>query len=88
MFAAISGAVMSSLASMLNSASTIFTLDLYRRCWREDASQKALLTINDQAVAEGKAFRVGYRRRLEGVDLIAWVKIESRKLLKVSIASK
>ena len=45
MFAAISGAVMSSLASMLNSASTIFTMDLYRRCWRENASQKALLTI-------------------------------------------
>ena len=45
MFAAISGAVMSSLASMLNSASTIFTMDLYRRWWRKNASQKDLLTI-------------------------------------------
>ena len=30
MLAAIAGAVISSLASMLNSASTIFTLDLYK----------------------------------------------------------
>jgi solute:Na+ symporter, SSS family len=45
MFAAICGAVMSSLASMLNSASTIFTIDLYRRHCRKDAPQKELLTI-------------------------------------------
>ena len=45
MFAAICGAVMSSLASMLNSASTIFTIDLYQRHWRKNAGQKALLRI-------------------------------------------
>jgi len=44
-FAAISGAVISSIASMLNSASTIFTMDLYRRHWCKDASQKTLVTI-------------------------------------------
>lgn len=43
-FAAISGAVISSLASMLNSASTIFTMDLFKRHWKKDASQKALIT--------------------------------------------
>jgi len=42
-FAAISGAVISSLASMLNSASTIFTMDLFKRHWRKDASQKELI---------------------------------------------
>jgi SSS family solute:Na+ symporter len=42
-FAAISGAVISSLASMLNSASTIFTLDLFKRHWKKDASQKTLI---------------------------------------------
>jgi SSS family solute:Na+ symporter len=42
-FAAISGAVISSLASMLNSASTIFTMDLFRRHWKKDASQKTLV---------------------------------------------
>jgi len=43
MLAAIAGAVISSLASMLNSASTIFTLDLYKRYMKKDASQKNLV---------------------------------------------
>lgn len=41
MLAAIAGAVISSLASMLNSASTIFTLDLYKVYIKKDASQKS-----------------------------------------------
>jgi len=44
-FAALSGAVISSLASMLNSASTIFTMDLYKRYWKKDVSQKSLVSI-------------------------------------------
>ncbi|MEA2062250.1 MAG: solute:sodium symporter family transporter [Gemmatimonadota bacterium] len=43
-FAAISGAVISSLASMLNSASTIFTMDLYKRHWNKDAPSHSLVT--------------------------------------------
>ena len=43
--AALAGAVISSLASMLNSASTIFTMDLYKRYWKKEASQKSLLLI-------------------------------------------
>src|SRR3972149_2110236 len=43
MLAAIAGAVISSLASMLNSASTIFTLDLYKKHFNKDASQKNLV---------------------------------------------
>ncbi|MDW7761483.1 MAG: solute:sodium symporter family transporter [Acidobacteriota bacterium] len=42
-FAAISGAVISSLASMLNSASTIFTMDLFKRHLKKDATQKTLI---------------------------------------------
>ena len=45
MFAAIFGAVMSSLDSMLNSASTIFTMDLYKRHFKKDASHKSLISI-------------------------------------------
>jgi len=45
MFAAIFGAVMSSLDSMLNSASTIFTMDLYKRHFKKDASSKSLIKI-------------------------------------------
>ncbi len=44
-FAAIAGAVISSLASMLNSASTIFTMDLYKRHFKKDASQHAVITV-------------------------------------------
>lgn len=43
MFAAIAGAVISSLASMLNSASTIFTIDVYNRMIDRNAPQKRLL---------------------------------------------
>jgi SSS family solute:Na+ symporter len=44
-FAAISGAVISSLASMLNSASTIFTMDLYQRHANPRASQGLLVAM-------------------------------------------
>jgi SSS family solute:Na+ symporter len=43
--AAILGAVVSSLASMLNSASTIFTMDLYRQYLNRGASQKNLVFV-------------------------------------------
>ncbi len=42
--AAIFGAVVSTLASMLNSASTLFTMDLYGKLFRKGASQKELVT--------------------------------------------
>ena len=42
-FAAISGAVISSLASMLNSASTIFTMDLVKRHFAPQASNRRLI---------------------------------------------
>jgi len=45
MFAAIAGAVISSLASMLNSASTIFTMDVYNRMFHRNATQKQLLIL-------------------------------------------
>lgn len=45
MFAAIAGAVVSSLASMLNSASTIFTMDVYNRMFDRNAPQKRLLLL-------------------------------------------
>jgi len=45
MFAAIAGAVISSLASMLNSASTIFTMDLYKRLIAANAPQRRLIVI-------------------------------------------
>jgi solute:Na+ symporter, SSS family len=51
LFAALFGAVMSSLDSMLNSASTIFTMDIYRRRWRPDAETHQLVTVGRVATA-------------------------------------
>ena len=45
MFAALFGAVLSSLDSMLNSASTIFTMDLYKRHLRPEAGTKHLVRV-------------------------------------------
>jgi len=45
MFAAIAGAVISSLASMLNSASTIFTMDLYHRLIDRQAAPLRLVWL-------------------------------------------
>jgi len=45
MFAAMFGAIMSSLDSMLNSASTIFTMDIYKRHLKKDASPRSVVLI-------------------------------------------
>ena len=44
-FAALSAAVISSLASMINSTSTIFTMDIYRQYINKNASEKKLVHI-------------------------------------------
>lgn len=49
--AALLGAVVSSLASMLNAASTIFTMDLWKRYFRPESSEKALVLTGRTTVA-------------------------------------
>ncbi len=44
-FAAIFGAIISSLASMLNSASTIFTMDIFKRHIKPDLQQKTIVLV-------------------------------------------
>lgn len=53
MMAAILGAVLSSLAAMLNAASTIFTMDIFRQYFKLDASQGMLVGV-------GRACVVGF----------------------------
>lgn len=51
LFAALFGAVMSSLDSMLNSASTILTMDLYKRHINRDANTRRLVRVGRIATA-------------------------------------
>ena len=51
MFAALFGAVMSSLDSMLNSAATIFTIDLFKQYRAPDASPSRLVKVGRIATA-------------------------------------
>ena len=44
-FAALAAAVISSLASMFNSTSTIFTMDIYKQYLNKNASEKKLVTV-------------------------------------------
>ncbi|MCQ2065254.1 MAG: sodium/solute symporter [Bacteroidaceae bacterium] len=44
-FAALAAAVISSLASMFNSTSTIFTMDIYKQYINKDASEKKLVNV-------------------------------------------
>lgn len=45
LLAALAGAITSSLASMLNSASTIFSLDVVKRLFKQDASQASMVLL-------------------------------------------
>jgi SSS family solute:Na+ symporter len=51
LFAALFGAIMSSLDSMLNSASTLFTMDIYKRHVRRDASARQVVKVGRIATA-------------------------------------
>jgi solute:Na+ symporter, SSS family len=51
MFAALFGAVMSSLDSMLNSSSTIFTMDIVKRHFRPKAAPRDLVRVGRMATA-------------------------------------
>ncbi|MBN2180708.1 MAG: sodium/solute symporter [Sedimentisphaerales bacterium] len=51
--AALMGAVISSLASMLNAASTIFTMDIYREWFSKNAAQKTLIWVGRSCIPIG-----------------------------------
>ncbi len=55
-FAALAAAVVSSLASMLNSTSTIFTMDIYKQYINKKASDKA--TVNMGRISAGVALLI------------------------------
>ena len=50
-FAALTAAIVSSLASMLNSTSTIFTMDIYKQYINKEAGDKATVTVGRTSAA-------------------------------------
>ncbi len=49
--AAIAAALMSHLSAMINSTSTILTMDLYKRLWKPDASERSLVVFGQRSGA-------------------------------------
>jgi len=46
----------------------------------------ASLKINGKPVSQGKDFRMGHRRRLQGTDLILWIEAEATSLLQIDLS--
>lgn len=47
----------------------------------------AELKINGRTIKRGKDFRFGHCRTSEGLDLIVWLKVQSTKLMEISLSS-
>lgn len=67
-FAALTAAIVSSLASMMNSISTIFTMDIYRSYFRKDAGQKELVLTGRWASFGSLLIAVSIAPMLSGLD--------------------
>ena len=65
-----------------NEGSPVVNLPLIVENWGHESAR---LTINGKRVQKGKDFRVGHKNRLEGVDLIVWITIESFKTLQIKL---
>ncbi len=74
-----------SLEFVLNASenSPIFNPAVVIKNWGE---KNATLKINNRAIKRGKDFRFGYRRNLQGIDLVVWIKYESRKPITISLS--
>ncbi len=67
-FAALAAAVVSSLASMLNSAATIFTMDIYKQYINKNASEKQLVSTGRLAAGAALAIACIMAPLLGGID--------------------
>lgn len=65
--AALSAAIVSSLASMLNSTATIFTMDIYKPYFNKNADNKQLVTVGRVAVMVALALAVSVANSLGSI---------------------
>lgn len=67
-FAALAAAIVSSLASMLNSTSTIFTMDIYKQYINPNANDKTTVNIGRMSAAAALVIAVIVAPLLGGID--------------------
>lgn len=67
-FAALAAAIVSSLASMLNSTSTIFTMDIYRQYFNKNASDKKTVNVGRLSAAAALVIAGIMAPLLGGID--------------------
>jgi SSS family solute:Na+ symporter len=67
-FAALAAAIVSSLASMLNSTSTIFTMDIYKQYFNKNASDKSIVNTGRLSAAVALVIACIMAPLLGGID--------------------
>lgn len=67
-FAALAAAIVSSLASMLNSTSTIFTMDIYKQYFNKEAGDKKTVNVGRLTAAVALLIAVLVAPLLDGLD--------------------
>lgn len=63
--------------------SPVYNIPLVIRNWGEGDAE---LMIDGKKIKCGKSFRLGHRRRLEGSDLIVWIRAEASKPVSVLLS--
>ncbi|MFL1013341.1 sodium/sugar symporter [Flavisericum labens] len=89
-FAALAAAIVSSLASMLNSTSTIFTMDIYKQYINKDANDKTTVNVGRISAAVALVIAVIMAPLLGGIDqafqfIQEWTGVVSPGILAVFI---
>lgn len=69
-FAALAAAIVSSLASMINSTSTIFTLDIYKEFFNKKASNKQMVWVGRLAAFVALVIAMGVAPMLSNLDQV------------------
>jgi len=64
------------------SGSPIYNIPMVIANWGDAG---AALKIDGQKVAQGKNFRAGYHYRLEGTDLVVWIRLESSEPVSLEL---
>tara|TARA_R110002049_G_scaffold263116_1_gene439280 strand:- start:58499 stop:60145 length:1647 start_codon:yes stop_codon:yes gene_type:complete len=89
-FAALAAAIVSSLASMLNSTSTIFTMDIYKQYINKNANDKTTVSVGRISAAVALVIAVIMAPLLGGIDqafqfIQEWTGVVSPGILAVFI---